>query len=117
MRTGSSVRASTSRVAVICEPATATTRPKVLSIREVLCDAGRFPAVVVARQYSISAVEVFHSVIKLGAFALPRPARPIDFRPFDHGEDRASGGKAQRFARSSGDSCQQTFGAEAELHF
>jgi len=29
---------------VICDPATATTRHRVLSIREVLCDAGQFPA-------------------------------------------------------------------------
>src|ERR1700751_2071513 len=117
MRTGSSVRASTSRVAVICDPATATTRPIMLSIREVLFDAGRFPAIVVAKQYSISAVEGFHPVIEVGGFALPRKAAPVDCDRFDQSEDLASNDETQRLARTPGYSRQQSFAAEPELHF
>jgi len=59
---------------------------------EVLCGAGRFPAVVVARQYSILGVEGFHFVIEFGGLTLPRKAAPIDCDRFYHGEDLASDG-------------------------
>src|SRR6266480_2469636 len=116
MRTGSSVRGSTSRVAVICDPPTATTRPIELSMREVLWDARAISRRRVCQSISISTVEGFHFVIEIGALAPAGKIAPIDCDRLDDGEDLGSGREAQCLARTSGHSRQQPLAAEAELY-
>src|SRR5438552_11010889 len=116
MRTGSSVSASTSRVAVICEPATATTRPRMLSMRAAPIRCVATCRSHLCRSISNSAVQHLDILIEIGGLALPRQAAPIDCDRFDYGEDLASGSEAQRLAGAPGHPRKQAFAAEAELY-
>src|SRR6516165_5892656 len=122
MRMASSVSSSASSLTVICEPATAITRPT-LSMRAVLFDERRSATARLRRpflsmepsRHRSSTVENFHIALT-GGTTPPGKATPVDRHGFDHRKDLTLGNQPECFARASGDPREQALIADTQLH-